>query len=200
VTRAHTTLLAGLDDPVHDAQCGFRAALDALARPGQPRQLGRAIPGLPLGPALSHLLLTLTDEDTPVWWQPCDDALAQWLRFHTGAPAAQRQQDAAFAVVTDPSALPPLEQFALGTPASPEFSTTLLIEVASLHTGPVLQWHGPGIAGRRSVTVAGVPSAFWQQWQANHAAFPQGVDVMFTCGHQALGLPRTTRIGRLEEV
>ena len=47
---------------------------------------------------------------------------------------------------------------------------------------------------QRTVALAGLPAAFWPQWQANHAAFPQGVDVFFTCGAQALGLPRTARV------
>lgn len=194
------TVQPGLADPVHDAQRSFRAALDALARPGTPQALGAAIPGLALGPALSHLLLALTDESTPVWWQQDDAGLASWLRFHTGAPRAAAPAEAAFAVVTDAQAMPPLEAFAAGSLASPEFSTTLLVELPSLAQGPALQWHGPGIQGSRTVRLGGLPAQFWPQWQANHAAFPQGVDLIFTCGEQALGLPRTTRISRLEGV
>ncbi|HSV35155.1 MAG TPA: phosphonate C-P lyase system protein PhnH [Ramlibacter sp.] len=194
------TLRAGFQDPVHDAQQSFRDALDALSRPGRPQALGRAIAGLPLGAALSHLLLALTDEDTRVWWQHPDEALAHWLRFHTGARAVQHAAQADFAVITDSERCPPLEGFAIGSAASPEMSTTLLIEVPSLVCGPSLHWHGPGIRDRQAVRIDRLPAGFWPQWQANHAMFPQGVDVIFTCSGEALGLPRTTRVSRLEGV
>ncbi|MFB2351748.1 phosphonate C-P lyase system protein PhnH, partial [Priestia megaterium] len=66
--------------------------------------------------------------------------------------------------------------------------------------GPALQWHGPGILGARTVQVDGLPPSFWTQWQDNHGSFPQGVDVIFTCGAQAIGLPRTTRVSRLQGI
>jgi alpha-D-ribose 1-methylphosphonate 5-triphosphate synthase subunit PhnH len=50
------------------------------------------------------------------------------------------------------------------------------------------------------VRIAGLPNAFWVQWQTNHAAFPQGVDIIFTCADVALGLPRTTRVRRSEDL
>ena len=188
----------GFTDPVHDAQRAFRGALDALSRPGRAVEIGQPIAGLPLGAAMAHLLLAMTDVDTPVWWQA--EGPTHWLRFHTGAVVAAQPQHAAFAVVTQPAAMPALHDFSQGTLASPEFSTTLLIEVQSLDGGPALQWHGPGIRDAQRVRIAGLEPGFWTQWQANHAGFPQGVDVIFTCGNQAIGLPRTTRVARLEGV
>lgn len=193
-------LSAGYADPVHDAQRAFRAALDALARPGAPVGIGHAISGLHFGPALAHLLLALADDDSAVWWQDGGVAGSHWLRFHTGARPAATKDEAMFAVVTDPLRMPALEDFAQGTAASPEFSTTLLVEVPSLVDGPALQWQGPGIRDAATVRIAGLPEAFWSEWQANHGGFPQGVDAFFTCGAQALGLPRTTRVSRLEGV
>lgn len=191
---------SGFADPVHDAQRSFRAVLDALARPGTVHPAGVPIAGLPIGPAMAHVLLALTDEDTAVWWQQPDAQLVQWLRFHTGARAAADAAGAAFAVLPEAAAMPPLDAFNQGSPAAPEFSTTLLVEVPSFTAGEALQWHGPGIAASRAVRIAGLAPGFWAQWQANHARFPQGVDVLFTCGAQILGLPRTTRISRLEGV
>lgn len=186
-------LAAGLADPVHDAQNAFRRVLDALARPGQRVTLDAQVAGLPLGSALAQLLLTLTDGDTPVWWQHANAELEQWLRFHTGAAVTRRPAEAAFSVITSPSALPALDTFATGSMAAPESSGTLLVELPSLDTGPAMQWRGPGIQDACTVRLAGLPNDFWPQWQANHAAFPQGVDIVFTCGHEAVGLPRTTR-------
>ncbi|MBA3772446.1 MAG: phosphonate C-P lyase system protein PhnH [Ramlibacter sp.] len=188
----------GFTDPVHDAQRAFRGALDAFSHPGRPLQIGRQIAGLPLGAAMAHLLLAMTDPDTPVWWQA--ESAAHWVRFHTGAGPAAQPLSAAFGVITRPADMPALDDFARGTTASPEFSTTLLIEVLSLDGGPALQWHGPGIQTARRVQVAGLAPDFWTQWQANHAGFPQGVDVIFTCGDRAIGLPRTTRVARLEGI
>lgn len=190
----------GFADPVHDAQQAFRAALHALSHPGQRVDVGQRIAGLPLGAAASHLLLALADDDTAVWWQPGLESGAPWLRFHTGARLAAAPAEAAFAVVGDAQRLPSLAGFAQGTPASPEFAATVLIEVPSLDDGPAMQWHGPGIRQARTVRVGGLGPAFWGEWQANHAAFPQGADIFFTCGEAAIGLPRTTRVARLEGV
>ena len=193
-------LAAGLVDGVHEAQQAFRQALDALARPGPVRMFGPALPGVALGGAMARLLLSLCDDETPVWWQRADAGLQHWLRFHTGATVAERPEAACFAVLHDMGQAPALADFALGEAASPEFSTTLLVELPGLEGGPALEWRGPGIQEMRRVGVQGLPADFWAQWQANHAAFPQGVDMVFTCGQLALGLPRTTRVRRLEGV
>ncbi|MDP3617910.1 MAG: phosphonate C-P lyase system protein PhnH [Rhodoferax sp.] len=198
--KAMQTLAAGLVDGVHESQQTFRALLEALARPGQTRLIGPALPGVALGGALARLLLCLSDDETPVWWQQAHAGLQQWLRFHTGATLTQQPALAAFAVLTDVSQGLVLADFAVGTAESPEFSGTLLIELPSLTGGPALEWRGPGIQELQRVALQGLPADFWTQWQANHAAFPQGVDIVFTCGELALGLPRTTRVRRLEGV
>lgn len=190
----------GLADPVHDAQQAFRTALEAMARPGTLHAVGEPIEGLPLGAALAQLLLALTDEDTPVWWQHGTPALRQWLRFHTGARSVDAPGEASFAVVTTPADLPPLERFRAGTLQAPEHSCTLLLEVPSLAAGAPLQARGPGIRDSATLRIAGLAEGFWAEWQASHAAFPQGVDIFFTCGSELLGLPRTARIGRLQEI
>lgn len=194
---AHT-LAPGLPDGVHDSQQAFRAVLDALARPGQMRHIGPTLPGVALGGALARLLLSLSDDETPVWWQNVDSGLPQWLRFHTGASVALEPEAASFAVLADMARTPQLADFASGSAASPECSCTVFIELPALTSGPMLEWRGPGIADMQHVGLQGLPTEFWTQWQANHAAFPQGVDIVFTCGEDALGLPRTTRVRRLE--
>lgn len=199
MTQQHS-LSAGFADPVHDAQHAFRRVLDALSRPGQPVALGQTVKGLALGPAMAHLLLALTDDDTTVWWPQGDCAEAQWLRFHTGASRAESPVDAAFAVLTSAARWPELDTFSAGSMDAPETAATLLVEVASLETGPAVEWRGPGIKDMQTVRIAGLPENFWAQWQANHASFPQGVDIVFTCADAALGLPRTTRVRRLEGV
>lgn len=191
---------AGFADPVHDAQTAFRRILEALSRPGRRFALGRPVKDLALSPAMAHLLLALTDDDTPVWWQQDEGSAQDWLRFHTGAGLAAVPGEAAFAVLVDAGAMLPLDRFAAGSAASPERSATLLVEVPSLDDGPAVEWRGPGIQDMQTVRIAGLSDNFWAQWQANHAAFPQGVDIVFTCADLALGLPRTTRVRRLESV
>ena len=193
-------LAPGLPDGVHDSQQAFRAVLDALARPGQVRTIGPALPGVALGGAMARLLLSLSDDESPVWWQHPDADLQHWLRFHTGAGLAERPEASSFAVLADRGKRPALADFACGTAQAPEFSSTLLIELPALSGGPALEWRGPGIQDVQRVSLQGLPFEFWTQWQANHAAFPQGVDIVFTCGEDALGLPRTTRVRRLEGV
>jgi alpha-D-ribose 1-methylphosphonate 5-triphosphate synthase subunit PhnH len=140
------------------------------------------------------LLLTLTDDDTPVWWQQPDEQVAQWLRFHTSAPVALVSEQAVFAAITRTQDLPGLDHFSTGSAESPESSTTLLIEVTSFEAGPALQWSGPGLREPMTVHVAGLTDRFWHQWHENWASFPQGVDVIFCCENQVMGLPRTTRV------
>ena len=196
--RPHVS--AGFADPVHDAQTAFRAVLNALSRPGRRVAMGQPVDSLAIGPAMAHVLLALTDDDTAVWWQQDDRAAAHWLSFHTGARQAATPADAAFAVLDSAADMPPLAAFAAGSVDAPERSTTLLLEVASLDAGPAVEWRGPGILGMQTVQIAGLPDNFWTQWHANHASLPQGVDIIFTCAGAALGLPRTTRVRRLEEM
>ena len=193
-------LSAGFADPVHDAQLAFRRILDALSRPGRRYAIGQPISGLALGPAMAHLLLALTDSDTAVWWQKNEGATADWLRFHTGSTLVATPAEAAFAVLLSAANMPLLAAFAAGSLEAPECSATLLVEVASLEAGPAVEWRGPGIRDMQTVRIAGLPEDFWTQWQANHASFPQGVDIVFTCADAVLGLPRTTRVRRLEGI
>lgn len=193
-------LAAGLANDVHESQQAFREVLNALARPGRICSIGPALAGVALGGAMARLLLSLSDDETPIWWQGADPQLAHWLRFHTGAPVAARPEAASFGVFTDVDKGLVLADFAAGTAASPEFSATLFIALPGLVAGPALEWRGPGIEAVQRVGLQGLPADFWVQWQANHAAFPQGVDIIFTCGDHCLGLPRTTRVRRLEGV
>jgi alpha-D-ribose 1-methylphosphonate 5-triphosphate synthase subunit PhnH len=194
---------AGLADEVHDAQSVFRACLSASARPGTIVRVAPERLATPrgIGPAMWSVLLALTDDTTPVWWSAAQarDA-AEALRFYTGAPLAAHSGAAAFAACMAGAAMPPLAEFAAGTDAAPEKSCTVLIEVAALDRGIAFEWRGPGIASSMRVAIDGPSAQFWAQWQANHAAFPRGVDVLFTCGADALGLPRTTRVSRLVPV
>src|SRR6218665_97954 len=55
---------------------------------------------------------------------------------------------------------------------------------------------GPGIPPHATLPPCGLAHDFVPQWQANHAAFPCGVDLLLGGAAHIVGLPRTTRIVR----
>ena len=186
----------GLADPSHDSQRLFRAVLDAFAHPGNIVGLPQTPePAEPLSRAATAFLLTLVDRDTPLWLAPGLDtpALREFVRFHTGAAVVDRPADALFAVA-QPGLQPLLEGFAVGSDPYPDRSATVILEVSSLGGGPVRSWRGPGIDGRTPVAIAGLREDFWDEWAANRALFPCGVDVVFTAGTDLLALPRSIAV------
>lgn len=189
-------LLPGFADPVLGSQSVFRTVLDAMARPGRPVACPEpvAAPG-PLKPAMAAAALTLVDFDTPVWLDPTlsTPAVESFLRFHTGAPLVADPATAAFLLVGDASALPRLGRLSLGEDRYPDRSATLIVEVAALDGAKAGRFAGPGIADAEPAGIAGLPGWFREDWAANKALYPLGVDLLLTCGDRMLGLPRTTR-------
>lgn len=192
-----TYLFPGLADPVFDAQRVFRAVLDALAHPGRIVAIDAALqPPPPLGVAAAALLLTLTDSDTPVWLDAAafTPELAAHLGFHCGCPRVLNPEEARFAVIADPAAMPPLSAFDQGTAAYPDRSATLIVEVAALEGGCPWTLAGPGIKDRAAFAPQGLPEAFPGWLAENRARFPMGVDLLFTCAGRLAALARTTRL------
>jgi alpha-D-ribose 1-methylphosphonate 5-triphosphate synthase subunit PhnH len=188
---------SALRDPVRDSQGVFRAVMNALAHPMQPFALScTLVAPAGISPAAAAVLLTLADFETSFWLdEPAAEPprISAYLRFHTGAKQATSADTADFALVADASRLAPLAQFSQGAHEYPDRSTTLIIEVPNLlDHGWICT--GPGIDGTRSCCVSGLPADFVAQWTDNVAAFPLGVDILFVCGQQIAGLPRTTRI------
>ncbi|MEY3005297.1 MAG: hypothetical protein RLZZ491_2473 [Pseudomonadota bacterium] len=186
MTQTH--LDGGFVDPARDGARAFRAALQAMARPGRIERIGRLAPPAPCSPAAAALILTLCDATTPLFLAPShdNDALRGWIRFHTGAPMATAEA-AMFALGTW-AALAPLSRFAIGTPAYPDRAATLIVEMDQLAPeGAVLQ--GPGIATRAHLSLPDVAA-----FQENRRRFPLGFDCFFTCGDRLAGLPRSTRV------
>lgn len=188
---------AGFDDPVHQSQLGFRALLDAMARPGRIARAQIEL-GRPEGmaPALAAAVLTLADFETPVWFGPGFDApeRQQWLRFHTGAPLATTPAAAAFALLDATQSLPLLDMFSLGSDEAPERGATLLIQVENLRGAAAMTWSGPGIKDSIAMPLCGLPEPVWRQRAMLSAAFPRGLDIYLCCGNELIGLPRSTAI------
>jgi alpha-D-ribose 1-methylphosphonate 5-triphosphate synthase subunit PhnH len=185
-------------DPVDNAQAVFRAVMDAMARPGTAQTLAPALaPPAPLSRGAGAIALALLDYESPFW---IDETLAgqpdvaQWLRFHTGAPIVRDTKDAAFAFFADPASVPDFESFALGTAEYPDRSTTLVLQVAHLSGTEVMNLRGPGIAGEGKLALSPCPADLVARLQSNHALFPRGLDLLFVTADAVAAIPRSTRV------
>ncbi len=179
----------GFADPATDSQSCFRAMLDAMSRPGTVHQAGAGLlPPAPLDPATAAALLTLVDADTPLWLDPAAGAAWDWLAFHCGAHAGALGS-ATFACAL---AMPPLAGLNAGSDLAPEDSATLILQVPALGRGRAYRLSGPGLREPATLQVEGLPAGFPAQWQANHALYPRGVDLVLTAGDRLCALPRTT--------
>lgn len=179
-------------DPPRDAARAFRAALQALARPGRIETVAGATPPAPASVAAGALLLTLCDGDTGVHLARSHDTpeLRAWITFHTGAPLVAPEA-AAFALGTW-EALQPLPRFAAGTADYPDRSATLVVERDTLEQAGT-RVTGPGIDGSAYLDLP-EPEAF----VANRRDFPLGLDFYLACGARLAGVPRSTRIGEAD--
>lgn len=185
----------GFAESVADAQAVFRAILDATAHPG--RIVGLPERRLPahrgdLSNAATAVALTLLDIDTPTWLGAELIGCRDFLKFHCGAPLTDRPSQCRFAFSGDPSHLPQLANFDLGTPQFPERSTTLVIEVPKLDSAAGATLRGPGIESAVNLRIEGLPVGFWQSRADLAPLFPLGIDLLFTCGAKLAALPRTT--------
>lgn len=195
--RAQPSISPGFRDPVRQSQSMFRAAMNALARPGQilPVEPG-FVPPSPLSAPTAALLLTLCDFETPVW---LDAALAdtasvrEFLRFHTGARVVAAPADAAFAVICDALRMPPIAGFSQGISEYPDRSTTLIVGVRNLGAGG-WKLEGPGVREHVRFSAEPLPADFALQVRANRAQFPRGVDIFFTTPTEIAALPRTVTL------
>jgi alpha-D-ribose 1-methylphosphonate 5-triphosphate synthase subunit PhnH len=79
-----------------------------------------------------------------------------------------------------------------GSMLYPDQSATLIIG-CEFGRGGRLLLAGPGIPGRSTLFVAGVPQIFWQL-RAQTLRYPLGWDIFLVDGDQVVGLPRTTMI------
>jgi len=184
------------NDPTRESQAVFRKVMDAVARPGTIQDLTFA-PDTPQGldRAAGAVALTLFDFETPTWLDPAlrGGAAEGWMRFHCGCPLTDDPLKAAFALITDAMAAPALAAFNQGDAKYPDRSTTLVIQLPALEGGPRVTLTGPGIKGKASLALAGLPDGFWDQVATNQAKFQFGVDLIFVAGDRLTALPRSTR-------
>ena len=191
------TLLAGFNDTTLDSQRAFRAALDALSRPGRIVTMPDLLPDgapQPLMPATAALALALFDYETPVWLDEAADtpAVRDWLRFHCGCPLVSDKAEARFALLAGTAEA--LAGFDTGTDAYPDRSATLIRQVENLSDGPAYCLSGPGIAQEETLKINSLYAGFDSDWQKNAKLFPRGLDLFLVAGDRLAGLPRTVAI------
>ncbi|KKC41436.1 hypothetical protein WH87_00315 [Devosia epidermidihirudinis] len=190
-------LEGGFADPVLQSQAGFRTIMDALANPGTVQNFTKsALAHGALTAELVSTLLTLCDQDSPIW---LSDSLRHsdveaFVAFHTGAPIVREPARAMLAFATSAAELPELGQFNLGTQEYPDRSTTIVLAVPALSGGDELITRGPGIRDHGHISPLGLPEDFIGQWADNRELFPRGIDLLLVADGAVLGLPRTTRI------
>jgi len=182
-------LEGGFADTPVEASHAFRAAMNAMARPGRIYEItgGRA-PG-PVSGAAASLLLTLCDRETPLHLAGGHDCpeVRDWIAFHLGSPLVGRRS-AMFALGTW-EALGALSDYAQGVPEYPDRSATLIVEVPAL-ANESARLTGPGVKDEAFLNLPDL-----DQFKRNAAQFPLGVDCYFTSGGRIAALPRSTRIG-----
>lgn len=193
-------LAPGFSDPGIESQRLFRRLMEAMARPGRIAEAADApTPPAGLSRAAGAVLLTLCDQETPLWLpgRLLTAEAAGWLRFHTGCPMAPSPATSAFALAA-PGDLTALEGFSMGDPKYPDRSTTLVLEVAGLVGGAPVRLDGPGIRQTETIAPQGLDGAFWAERADLAPLFPCGLDIILTADDAFVCLPRTTRATVLE--
>ena len=206
-------LWAAFNDPVVHSQQAFRLILRAVSEPGEEVSFDGLLdgtqPGAGIADASFITALVLLDQDTRVWISPAmaQPAFIDNLRFHCGAAlvASPEQADFAFVSLQDWISM---NGFKKGSEENPHQAATLIIQIASHRResaangqglemdAPVrkLLLSGPGVCGKRPVSLPGIRDKHISLLQRNHQTFPLGNDFLFTFGRGLLAMPRSTRI------
>lgn len=189
------TLLPGFTQPVHQSQQVFRLILKALSEPGSRVILPVNDGWRPLGKAATGVLLTLADAETPLAISPDlgSDSVINNLRFHTGAPLAERPALAGLAVFDNRLTAAQLEALPYGTDISPELGAMVLVQIDSLDHGAALRLSGPGIEHPRRAAPA-LPAPLLDYLINRPRRFPLGLDFLLACDDGLMAIPRTTHV------
>ena len=188
--------LSGFTNQATDSNRVFRAALEAMSRPGKIVTVPEFATPDGLNNASTAVLLALADVDTPIWIDPaiCTNAILSHLRFHTGAEITSDVSKAAFVIASADSDTDYLNELSLGTPEMPHMSATLILLVDGFSDTPSMVLSGPGIKDKETLGVTPLPKGFLEWAQANQRLFPCGVDTFFASASSLAALPRSSNI------
>lgn len=185
-----------LQSPAEAARL-FRSILTAFSKPAVAVPLATcpAAPA-PLLPAAAAILLSLCDYQTPVWLSPSlnAEAVRKFIRFHTGAPITDVEDEATFAVLAVGEATSFIDRFPLGTDEYPDRSATLILQTEGLESGAEVTVKGPGLQHPVNLAVSGADAAFWLRVQGNSQLFPVGLDFLFASQGEMAALPRSMSV------
>lgn len=173
-------------------QCVFRELVEAFSRPGDIRNLSPWVDG---SSAQRTMLATLMDGEITLADPHEQIAKTDWplLQAKSGPTETARYLAANGHYAPD-------FQPALGTLESPEFGSTILIEIDCVGQGAMsLELTGPGIVRRRTLYLAGLHPDWLTHRSDWTEGFPLGVDLVLSDATRIVALPRTTRITLIGE-
>ncbi len=187
-------------DKVFDTQRVFRSLLDVMSRPGT---LKPVIPPLLPAPAgfSSHtaaIAFTLLDEATTFGMIPHNEAWGRYMQSNTGARKEEPSR-ADYLILQGSAVWHEVECFYRGSLASPERSSTLIVNVETLTENGSGEWdlslRGPGIEEVAHIGLTGLRLQNLQAIMELNAEFPLGVDVILVdAAGMVCALPRSVRI------
>ncbi len=181
-------------DMVSDSQASFRTLMGAFSYPALARDFpARASAWGAMPASIVTLLLTLADQDTPIWLdQPYadDGEVRACVAFHCGAPIVAEPGRAAFAFISDAARIGDFARFSPGDPDFPDRSTILVVQTDGLQSGPH-QFSGPGVRQKHGFGADRLIADFGAQWRRNRRSFPLGVDLIFVTETKVVALPRS---------
>ena len=178
------------------AQADFRAALEALARPGTATQVS-GTPAFPVSGAehAYSLLLALADQEVTIGVLGGGETVARFASLGTGSRIAPWERAGYVLCLDDPGAA--LRELQRGDIETPELGATAIIFVEALGIagGLMLTLSGPGIAGFARVSVSGLSRATIAARNEACAVYPQGIDLfLIDSAGACIGMPRTTTV------
>lgn len=198
-------LVAGLQNPVSDAQVIFRSALKAMSEPGTLVDIAQPNGVANLTPAMFGLILALIDQQTTLWLSDSfnQPSIVKNIQFHAGAMLTTDAAGAQFALAQGDQ-ITDLARFNQGSDESPEMSCSLLLQVSHLsaldaaHSDQPINQQlvltGPGIQSSQTIAIGELSSELLDYLVNRDTAFPKGLDCYFVSGDQLLCIPRTTQI------
>jgi alpha-D-ribose 1-methylphosphonate 5-triphosphate synthase subunit PhnH len=186
-------LAPGFDDPELGTQQTFRAMVKALDHPGHFVQIKSklSVPEV-LNPASAALFLTLCNDKTTVWadlnW---NFALIEWFQYQCGCSIVTEPCMASLALITNPVAMPPLDQFKMGDDEDPDAAATLIVQVREMLANNA--WNPIRSVVRQMTTRSpmGMPANFWDQWLQQSERFPLRLDIFLTCDDNLTVMPQS---------